>query len=251
MEIFVKERCESTNILADEFARQNPLVSAAFIARSQSGGVGRLGRSFSSEEGGLYMSVTLPGRGESLSSTVGFTAYCAVVAARAIEELCSLPVAIKWVNDLYLGGKKLGGIITKGQLSPGTDRLSSITVGIGINLTNTLPSELKQIATTLCEHTEKCPTPQILGEKIARAIEDGRDGFSSPRLLDEYRNRMLLIGKEITVYSSDREYFATVLGVNPDYSLKIRDCDGIQSDLYTGEVSIRAVDSSNKPIFKK
>ena len=251
MEIFVKERCESTNILADDFARQYPDRSAAFIAKSQSGGVGRLGRSFSSEEGGLYMSITLPGRGECLSSTVGFTAYCAVVTARAIEELCSLPIMIKWVNDLYLGGKKLGGIITKGHMSPGTDRLASITVGIGINLKNPLPSELSDIATRLCEHTEKCPPPEVLGEKIARSVEDGRDGFLSSQMLDEYRNRMLLIGKDITVYSSNREYFATVMGVNPDYSLKIRDRDGVKSDLYTGEVSIRAVDSANKPIFRK
>ena len=197
------------------------------------------------------MSIALPGRGERLASTVGFTAYCAVVAARAIEELCGLPVMIKWVNDLYLGGKKLGGIITKGHVSPGTDLLASITVGIGVNLTNGLPGELADIATRLCEHTELCPTPELLGEKIACAIEDGRDGFLSSKMLDEYRNRMLLIGKDITVYSSNREYFATVLGVNPDYSLKIRDRDGVQTDLYTGEVSVRAVDSANKPIFRK
>ena len=251
MKLFLLDRCVSTNILAEEYAREHPDTVALFISGSQSGGVGRLGRSFSSSEGGLYMSLLLPGEGRALSDTVGFTAYCALRCAEALEQLCSVPVGIKWVNDLYLRGRKLGGIITHGSLSPDGRTLSHMTVGIGINIRNQLPPELADVAISLKEAGAPMPSREELGREIASRIVNGRAEFLSDSVLQGYRERMLLLGKRVTVYSAEREFFATVLGVNPDYSLKILAADGAVRDLYSGEISVREDSSTNIPVFKK
>jgi BirA family biotin operon repressor/biotin-[acetyl-CoA-carboxylase] ligase len=182
---------------------------------------------------------------------VGFTAYCAVKCAEALEQLCSVPVGIKWVNDLYLRDRKLGGIITHGSLSPDGRILSHMTVGIGVNIRNELPPELAGIAISLKEAGSPLPSPEELGREIASRILDGRAEFLSDSVLQGYRERMLLLGKRVTVYSAEREFFATVLGVNPDYSLKILAEDGVVWDLYSGEISVREDSSTNIPVFKK
>ena len=221
MNIMKYEEVGSTNLLAEEFAALHPNEEALFIANRQTAGRGRLDRSFSSEEGGLYMSILLP-VSEQMSDTVGFTAFCGVKAAEVIERFTGLEIGIKWVNDLVLKGRKLGGIMTRGIVSPDTNRITHLIVGIGINIRNTLPEELKDIAISLGEVVDDTPDPAVLAWNIARSVSYQKDNYLSPAVLEAYRSRLTVLGREVTVYTPDGSYPAAVLAVNEDYSLTVR-----------------------------
>ena len=181
MQIMKYEEVESTNLLAEEFAALHPNEEALFIAERQTAGRGRLNRSFSSEEGGLYMSVLLP-VSEQMSDTVGFTAFCGVKAAEVIERFTGLQIGIKWVNDLVLKGRKLGGIMTRGIVSPDTNRITHLVVGIGVNIRNTLPEELKDVAISLREAVDDTPDPAVLAWNIARSVSYQKNNYPTVRL---------------------------------------------------------------------
>ena len=149
---FEYDEIDSTNLEAKRYAASNsePLQEIpVFIAKSQTGGRGRLGRSFfSPEETGLYMSILLP-INENLIETDLITPACGVAVCRTIEELSKQEPKIKWVNDIYCRGRKVVGILTEGGLKAGTDQLSYAVLGIGINLwepTGGFPEEIKKIA---------------------------------------------------------------------------------------------------------
>ena len=136
----------STNTDLRALALTGAAEGTTLIADTQTGGRGRRGRTFASPEGGVYLSTLL--RPAPNTKTGLITCLAAVAACRAIESLCSLWVEIKWVNDLYLNGRKVAGILAEGVLAPdGT--LSAVVIGIGINVYGTLPPELSTIATTL------------------------------------------------------------------------------------------------------
>jgi len=117
--ILLYELTDSTNERAREYAREktdnrSPVV---FIADGQTAGRGRRGRSFVSNSGaGIYISILTYPEAVGADATVA-TSRAAVCLARAIESLCDCDVRIKWVNDLYLGGKKLAGILTEGEVA--------------------------------------------------------------------------------------------------------------------------------------
>jgi BirA family biotin operon repressor/biotin-[acetyl-CoA-carboxylase] ligase len=115
-------------VLASEHGQRPAVVVATY----QSGGRGRLGRTFFSPKGGLYLSVLLP-MGFTLESAQLITSAASVAALEAIEHVSGKQCLIKWVNDLYWEGKKVCGILTEGVLGVESGSLSAVVVGIGIN----------------------------------------------------------------------------------------------------------------------
>lgn len=123
--------CESTNDEAAAWARQGAPHGAVVVADSQRAGRGRMGRSWQSPAGGnLYASFVLRPlrRPEQLA---GLTLAVAVACAEALEAL-GAAVRIKWPNDLLLGGRKLGGILT--ELHAADPGSAYVIVGVGVNL---------------------------------------------------------------------------------------------------------------------
>lgn len=106
---------DSTNNVCKALAAQG-LDSTAVIARAQTAGKGRLGRSFQSPEGGLYLSALWQDCPAGQLLTV--TPLAAVAVCRAVESLCDTDCGIKWCNDVVLHGKKLCGILTESSLLP-------------------------------------------------------------------------------------------------------------------------------------
>ena len=154
----IHESLDSTNTHAKELARQGAAAGTVIIAQTQSAGRGRLGRSFHSPaDTGLYFSLILRPdcKPEQL---MHLTCAAAVAACDAVERSCGLRPGIKWINDLTLEGKKLGGILT--ELSFSTDgRVSSAVIGIGINVKKkSFPRELQPIA---CSLADFAPQPEL------------------------------------------------------------------------------------------
>ena len=228
------EETDSTNTRAKEYAKSTDCKeTVVFIANSQTAGRGRLGRSFVSNLGmGIYMSIlTYP-------SNTGFnatseTARAAVCLARATEGVCNCKTEIKWVNDLYIGGKKLAGILTEGEIDS-KGKLAYQVVGMGINVyKKSISDEIKDIATSIEGELGNAVDRSMLA---ARMITEIMSNVSD--VYGEYKTRSMVIGKDVTVIKLNESYEAKVIDLNPDFSLLL-DRDGKTEKLFTGEVSIR------------
>ena len=228
--VTVVEEIPSTNTALKEMV--SPPVGTTLIAARQTGGRGRLGRTFHSPEGGLYLSTLLcppdpnPGR---------ITCCAAVAAARAIESLCDAPIDVKWVNDLYLNGRKVAGILAEGVLTPdGT--LTAVVLGIGINVGVTdFPDALQPIATSLGNQGF-----HLTREDVAAAfLNELPTALTDPIAMDEYRRRNLVLGREVTVLRGGESYTATAESITDEGHLTVRDDNGNTHTLSSGEVSVR------------
>lgn len=231
--IILYESTDSTNTRAKEYAKEHPGEPAIFIADCQTAGRGRRGRSFVSNKGaGIYMSIlTYPG--EKGADATAVTARTAVALAKAIESLCDCEIKIKWVNDLYLGGKKLAGILTEGEMTSDGE-IAYQVVGMGINVyRNAISNEISSIATSLEGELGKATDRSTLAAGIIKEFftYDG-DCYA------EYKARSFVIGKKVTVIKLTESYEAKVLDINPDFSLET-ERDGKTERLFTGEISLR------------
>jgi BirA family biotin operon repressor/biotin-[acetyl-CoA-carboxylase] ligase len=226
----------STNKYAVEYAREGG-ECALVIAKTQSAGRGRLNRSFSSLTGGLYMSLLI--RPDLKASDIlKITPLAAVASVRAIKKLTGIEPKIKWVNDLYIGERKLAGILTEGAFTA-DGALDYAVVGIGVNINDVdFPPEIKNIATTLSAHTKSLPTPEELGGQIAKELLDILALQDFTGTLDEYRALSMLKGRTVTVNKYSESYKATVIDIDEDINLVLMLADGSIEHLSTDEISI-------------
>ena len=240
--ITVYKTIDSTNTQAKLYAQGENTCNAVFISSEQTAGRGRLGRSFISEGGkGLYMSLLLKGKLDPSYAT-SLTTYMAVVAARAIEHCSGTDVKIKWVNDLYIGGKKASGILTEAKASEDGEVLDYAVVGIGINLLKQeFDSEVKNIATTLEDECGKRVDINRLAAMIIKAFFKNLNSVGAKDIADEYRSRSFLIGERVTVIKPTAQYEATVTGITDKCELLLSLSDGTTETLSTGEVSVRKI----------
>ena len=232
----VYEVTDSTNLRARNLAEQGAAHGTAVIALTQTAGRGRLARRFESDIGGLYMSVVL--RHIPLNFATRLTPYAAVCAARTVESLCNgVTVGVKWVNDLYIEGKKLAGILTESVLAEDGKGLDYAIVGIGINLTNNLHGDLASIAVSLDRITVP-PDIGTLAARITKALIDAGREIEDGTFLREYSDRCFLLGSRVTVYA-EQIYEATALSIGDDASLTVMLDSGEKRILSSGEVSVR------------
>ncbi len=236
------ETLDSTNNELKKLAAAGAPEGTVVIANEQTSGRGRLGRSFASAAGaGIYMSLLLRPDGGA-DSAVSLTAVCAVAVSRAIEKVCGVPVGIKWINDLYLSGRKICGILCESAVKQ--DGCLYTVAGIGLNVTTRIedfPPELRDKAGSL--YTQTGMTFER-GALIAAILAE-LDGLyaqwqTEPGVcLKEYRKRCIALGAPVTVISPEGEYEAAAEDISPDYGLVVRLHDGKRRTLHSGEISIR------------
>ena len=217
----------STNEDAKKAAREGAPDYTLLIADRQTGGKGRLGRSFYSE-GGLYMSILLPFR-EDFSLV---TPVAAIAVARAIESVCGVKSDIKWVNDVYVRGKKVCGILAESAVAGDKRR---IVLGIGVNLNtpaNSFPEEIRRVAGSVSGDRN------LLAASILEHLFSLLDREDSDHIRREYIERCFLVGHRVNVKKENGCIPATVLGLTDTLALSVRYDDGEREDLIAGEVSI-------------
>ena len=246
--VIKKEEVTSTNDLLKEMADACPEGTVVVAAKRQTGGRGRNGRRFESPSGGLYFSILL--HPAVSSEKVSFlTAAMASAVCEAVRELTGEDAGIKWINDIYVSGKKVCGILTEGRFKPdGT--LEYAIVGTGINIEEPdggYPDEIKDVAGALFKHGD---APAGFGDRLLEEICD--TFFSYSEQLDKkpwlnlYRKRSIVLGREIKVSENitdpDSFYTAYAEEINDDFGLVVRKKDGSRAVLSTGEVSIRVLE---------
>ena len=198
------------------------------VAKRQTGGKGTKGRSFSSQLGGVYLTKltfyeNLPTR-ESFKIMSG----TAVAVCKTLENFGLQPI-IKWPNDIFVNGKKICGILIENTFS-GTKIVNS-TVGIGLNVHNELPEELKDIATTMHQATGKHFSVEEVTEKlIAELVQT--------TAMQEYQQRIGYLGEQVNLLINDERIPATMLSVDELGGLWV-ETNGEKRRFTSAEVSVR------------
>lgn len=246
-DIVLFETTDSTNIQCKALAEQDAPEGTLVIAGSQRAGRGRLGRSFySPEDTGLYMSLllrpTLPP-----TEALSITTCAAVCVCEAIEALVcqhtgkTVQAEIKWVNDVFLGERKVCGILTEAAFSPDGSALRYAILGIGVNLAvpaGDFPPALANIAATVFDRTDTDLRPQLAASIVDRFL-DYYPHLSAKPFYDAYRDRLLLRGKPVQILWGSGTGHGTCLDVDRDFRLLVQNEDGTVQALSSGEVSVR------------
>ena len=217
-------------------ASEIPKRPCVFAARRQSAGRGRLGKGFESPDAGVYMSLLLP---EGNDGAV-LTAYVAVMAAEAIEEIAGVSIDIKWVNDLYLSGRKLSGILCEGIINAESGKLEASVIGIGINvLKSDFPKEISDIAISLEDITGKALSRAEIVARIAEKIFKSLPERSHRELIEKYKSKSNVLEKTLRVMRGDEAFFARAVDINEKAELIVVKETGERIALNSGEVSTK------------
>lgn len=236
LKVFFYDEISSTNDEARRLVNSGEKPPFAVVAARQSGGKGRRGRSFSSPEGGVYLSIVIHMRdGMNIEH---ITTAAALGVARTIDSL-GFESKIKWVNDIYLNGKKAVGILCEGVVSMEDFSVSDVVIGIGVNYTTKdFPPELRDIVTSL--YPDGKPA---MGRAQFAALEIGNvlSSLSDEAYIDEYRKKCFIIGMDVNVITPKGTREARAIDVDDDAHLVVRYSDGGTESLSSGEVTIRPV----------
>ena len=234
--VFCAAETVSTNTDARALLAQFPAADTILItADRQSGGRGRQGKSFHSPEGGLYMTLVMK-TGAPLTSVVGVTSCAAVAAARALAGQ-GIPCGIKWVNDIFLNGAKLAGILVESVNNYEAMRSEYVILGIGVNLArNMFPDDVNAVS---LEEAGYSADPEELCAAIVRHLLKIRsDGFDFSKYADEYRSRSIVLGQEVLYLRNGETTAGTAEAIDNRGGLVVR----VGNDLHTldsGEISLR------------
>ena len=237
---------DSTNTLAKTLAAQGAAHGTVIVAGSQTGGRGRLGRSFHSPAGtGLYFSAVLRPDCD-VSELMHLTCAVAVSVADAIEKRCGLRPGIKWINDLVWGRRKIAGILTELSLVPGSTKVAYAVVGIGVNCNQTeedFPPELRSIAGSLAMACGRPCAPAALAAAIMDSLSAMDPVLLSNKaaIMERYRAGCITIGQEVSLHRSDSVTHARAIGIDDEGALLVCFPDGRVETVNSGEASVRGM----------
>lgn len=234
-EVYYFKSVESTNIEAK--CAKNVSDKSVFIAETQTGGRGRLGRKWTSPSGcGIWMSIYLEPQISAVDVSQ-LTLIAGLAVCRVIKGS-----KIKWPNDVLAGGKKICGILT--EMTAEMDRVGKVIVGIGVNVNNEVFSvDLIDKATSLYRETGKKQSREKLAAKILDEFFDVYEvflekGFSV--LKAEYTRACATLGKEVTIIKNGKEQLAYAVDITENGEL-IVEIDGEKQIVNSGEVSVRGL----------
>ena len=241
---------------------------AVIIAEKQTAGRGRLGRTFvSPEKTGIYISVIYAPKG-GITNPARLTASAAVAICRAIKnvlgrlpEAANIEPQIKWINDIFVGGKKVCGVLAEGVANFESGMIEAAVVGMGINIKKNktaFEGELADVVGTLedaiSQTSAQAPSPSISRVQLAAEIagqvlkifeEDAASEDAHNKIIAEYKAASFLLGRELTVYpligDEKSSYKATATDIDENAGLIVTLKDGSQKTLSSGEVTLKSI----------
>lgn len=242
--VLVEPLVDSTNTRLKAMAASGAPTGTALLAEEQSGGRGTHGRSFQSPKGdGLYLSVLLRPSLVRLPDLLTLTGWVGVAAREAVERASGAPVDIKWLNDLYLNGKKLCGILTELSFLGESGEPDYVVVGMGVNMGQTAAAfraqGLEDIATSLA--LEGWPVEQNhLAVCLLEALDQLSRDFPARRLeyLERYQRRCVTLGRRVSFDGEGALQTGTVAGLDENFALLVAGDDGREHVISSGTVKM-------------
>jgi len=239
--VILLHECPSTNALLKAMAREGAEDGTVLIARRQTEGRGRLGRSFVSPVGGVYLSMLLRPEPAAAERLPELSACAALAVRRALLDF-GVEAGIKWPNDLLLQGKKICGILPETLLQG--ERIAVI-LGVGINLNTEKSAFEGGLEDTAASVSALCGR-EFDREAFIRALISALDETCErwrrgERLAGEYRAACLGLGRELLILREGQTSSALALDICNDMSLLVRYPDGREESLRFGEVSLRGL----------
>lgn len=252
---------DSTNNKAKELAKRGSVHGTLIVAREQTAGRGRMGRSFSSDRQGLYFSLILRPN-IAMEQLSGITLMVALAVSSALDTLCNISTRIKWPNDIYLNEKKLVGILTES----GSDY---VVIGIGVNVnTKEFPEDIKSTATSLLLETGTEYNPEDILSAILKKLDRLYSSFAKSNSLDfsyttecrnttsfiaEYNHRLASLNRHVYIIpydvtkQTDNPALINTAGLSPMLckgidskgNLICQDITGLIHRVNSGEISLR------------
>ena len=231
----VFDEIDSTSSEARRYAACGGSGAALFLADRQSGGRGRMGRSFYSPNGtGVYLSLLLP-LPENSDDAVFITSAASVAVRRAILDVTGRSVGIKWVNDLYLNGRKVCGILCESMAEQG-----SVIIGIGVNLyPSELPEDISDIAGAVLDSDEGTVPREDLAVTIVKELLSILRDLRGSSFMDEYREHSIVLGKEIRYVQNGISNVGVATHIDEYGHLYVRNAMGETRVLSSGEISVK------------
>ena len=239
------EITDSTNLQAKLLAESGAPDGTVVIAECQTGGKGRMGRSFySPADSGIYLSVILRPNCPA-AQLMHLTCAAAVCVCDAIEAAASVRPNIKWTNDLILGDKKLGGILTELSL----DARGNVTyaiIGVGVNCCQKeldFPEEIRSFATSIAAATCNSPDRENIAAAVINALRSMGDTLLCKKaaFMEQYRRDCITTGKNVSVVRGDEVRYGFAESIDDNGALIVVFSDGHKESVNAGEVSIRGM----------
>lgn len=235
--IYYFESISSTMDLALKLGAEAEEEGAIVVAETQTKGRGRLGRHWiSAKHKGIYFSLLLRPRIAPANVAI-LTLLIAVSAVEAIKESVGVEVNIKWPNDLLIGLKKIGGILT--EINAETDLVHFIVIGLGLNVNNDDKS-LVAHATSLKEYKKETINRVSLFQRMLSVIEDNylhfqKEGFEF--VIKKWLAYNATIGKRIKIESNLKHIEGEAVGIDSDGGLLVRSDSGLMQKVMAGDVT--------------
>lgn len=232
----------STNSLLRDRANAGEEEGYVILSNEQTKGRGRLGREFySPPDTGIYMSLLLRPKNLLPAQAVRLTTMAAVAACEAIEAVSGKETGIKWVNDIFVNGRKVSGILTEATFNLESGNMDCIILGIGLNVylpADGFPPELHGIAGSILDEVQTDGKNRLAALFLNRFL-CYYHANDPTHYAEQYRRRSFVIGKEINVITCNEIRPATALDVDKDCRLIVRYPDGTIDQLSSSEISIR------------
>ena len=240
IEIQVLDKATSTNTLVKELATEKK-EGFVMVAGEQTAGRGRMGRSFFSPgDSGVYMSLLLKPQIKP-EDAVQITTAAAVSVCKALEKMGVFDAKIKWVNDIYIGNRKVCGILTESSFNPKSEVLDFAVLGVGINIYESeegFPDEIKDIAGAVFSQREENLRNKFIVEFI-NAFFGYYNVLSSKKHMKEYKEKSFVLGKEINIIQSENIRSGKAIDIDENCNLVVELPDGNTEKLYSGEISVK------------
>ncbi|MDL2276199.1 biotin--[acetyl-CoA-carboxylase] ligase [Breznakia sp. OttesenSCG-928-G09] len=242
--IHIQQSIDSTNDTLKQIA-YNQKEGYVLISDEQTRGKGRNGRSFTStKQKGIYMSILLK-PSITIYEALKLTACASVAVYEAIDKVYHISSGIKWVNDIFIENKKIGGILCEASLEMNTANMDYMIVGIGLNVhSQKFDKELHEIAASIEDFTSLKQKRNLLIHQILQSFYKYYNELTHNTFLPIYKQHSIIIDQDIVVHEQDNTYPAHVLDIDENANLIIKKVDGTIHTLNSGEVSIRRIDNN-------
>ena len=233
-EIILLKTVDSTNTYAKKLAADGARDGTLVIAEQQTAGRGRRGNSFySPPKSGLYMTVIL--RPEMHAADTDLFTICAGCGVcRAVEELSETKPLIKWVNDVYLDGKKICGILSEATTDFESGNVDSVVTGIGINIsTEDFPNGLGSKAGSIGVSITRARLAAAVCRELLYCL-----GRSRAENIADYKTRSLVLGRMVSFVRNGESYSAAAVDIDDRGRLVVELVGGGTMALDSGEISV-------------